>query len=148
MAAAMILGRFLSFLVLADSIPIRALFDFMTEFLGESPDVYKPGDDYDEALKNMGVREFVRDGMLDPEFDAIRLTNSARGWAVETIEDGWIFLTSLDSTIKRNEKKIKDYLFAGGPGARAARRSKMKSEADGRGGSSADSAATAGSSGS
>jgi hypothetical protein len=85
-------------------------------------------DDWDAALKEIGMNKVTREGILDPKFEYLRLTRSAKEWAVDTAEMGWRFLVNLDRTVQKNKGKIiKDHL-PNGPATRAGRRSQMSSD--------------------
>lgn len=142
-AAEVILERYHSALIEHRNMPFD-FYDFITGFLeGKSANAYRADHNWDEALKNLGIRKQIRIGILNPEYDHLRLTKSAKDWALETIEDGWIFLQGMDKAVKRNQKKIKKAFSKDGPGARAKRRSEMGSEAEQQTGSSAPSTITA-----
>jgi hypothetical protein len=106
-------------------------FAFMRGFIeGGSENVLGAYADWDSALKQMGMKRKVRAGILNPDFDHFRLSGSARSWAPETVEDGWMFLTGLDEAVKRNEKKIANGFQGDGLGIRVKRRAEMGSESD------------------
>jgi hypothetical protein len=129
-AAEVILERYHSALIRHANIPME-FYDFMTGFLeGRPENAYRADHDWDKVLKDLGIRERVRMGILNPDYDHLRLTKSAKDWALITIEDGWIFLTGMDKAVKRNGKKIKKAFSKDGPGARAKRRSEIGSEAE------------------
>lgn len=139
-AAEVILQNYRSAFLEVGHVPFD-LYDFMRGFIegNSKEDAYRAGHDWDGFLKSRGIRKRVRMGILNPEYDDIRLTKSAKDWALETIEDGWIFLTGMDKTVKRNGEKIKKAFSKDGPGVRAKRRSETGSEADEKIGSSAHS---------
>jgi hypothetical protein len=131
-----ILERYHSALIRHGTMPL-GFYDFMIGFLeGKSENAYRADHDWDGVLKDLGIRKRVRMGILNPEYDHLRLTKSAKDWALETIEDGWIFLRGIDKAVKRNGKKIKKAFSKDGPGARAKRRSEIGSEAEQQTGSS------------
>jgi hypothetical protein len=104
---------------------------FMDGFLRDCPQNAfgaASDDEWDAALKQMCVKRAVREGILDPDFENLRMCKSAKEWAIETVEDGWVFLTGMDAAVKRNEEKIAQGFRDGGPGVRAKRRAEMASE--------------------
>lgn len=107
-AAESILQRFHSALVEHWNMGID-FYSFVEAFLDESPEnVFERDDDWNAVLKRMGIRKEVRIDILNPDYDHIRLSRSAKDWAIETIKDGWIFLTRIDKAVKKNEIKIKN----------------------------------------
>lgn len=119
-------------------------FFFMKAFLEESTqDASGVDSDWDAVLKQMGIKREIRAGILNADYDHLRLSKTARDWAIETVEDGWIFLTGVDTAVKRNEKKIAQGFQKDGPGFRAKRRSEMGSEEEQTTGLSAPSSKTA-----
>lgn len=63
-------------------------------------------DDWDDALRNMGLSLDFRDRILDPSFDWLRLSKSASHWAIDSIESDYHFLVHLErSILKRMESQ-------------------------------------------
>ena len=104
-------------------------FAFIKAFLEEGPhDASSTDSDWDPVLKQMGIKGEIRAGILNRDYEHLRLSKSAKEWALETVEDGWIFVTGVDKAVKRNGKKIAQGFQGDGPGIRAKRRSEMGSE--------------------
>lgn len=61
------------------------------EQLGRTFNGVKPEDDWDEALKRIGIAAGKRERILDPKFDKIRLTRSASSLVVENLEESYSF---------------------------------------------------------
>ncbi|KAI9807144.1 MAG: hypothetical protein M1825_005862 [Sarcosagium campestre] len=55
--------------------------------------------DWDTALKNMGIQSRLRRDILDEEFKDLRCTQSAKYWVLETFEERIEFLLGLNSSI-------------------------------------------------
>jgi hypothetical protein len=65
-------------------------FDCMTGHIHAYPDdAWALREDWNGVLKGISIRKGTRERILDPEFTSIRLTNTAKGWAVDTIEIRW-----------------------------------------------------------
>lgn len=128
-AAKVIHDRYHSAIIELGTMPFD-FFDFMTDYLkGRSGDAYRVDHDWEGVLEDLGMRKRVRTGILNPDFDDIRLMKSARDWALETIEDGWIFLTGMDDAVKRNGEKLRIKRSKSGPEVAAEKRSEMETEA-------------------
>lgn len=59
------------------------------------------GDDWDDALKCMGIKESTRSRILDPDFKDLRLSRSAAEWALDTLERSWEYLDGLEAQIRK-----------------------------------------------
>ncbi|KZF24881.1 hypothetical protein L228DRAFT_57708 [Xylona heveae TC161] len=59
-------------------------------------------DDWDKAMKEMGITKRLRDAILDPEFDEIRLRQTAAFWVLDTIEDTYAYLSMMSPCISGN----------------------------------------------
>jgi hypothetical protein len=79
---------------------------FVEGHIAGRTDAFKEEDDWDSALKGMGVRRSTREGILHQDFTDLRLTQSAKEWALETIRDGWTMLVSLDKTVRRRKHEL------------------------------------------
>jgi hypothetical protein len=55
-------------------------FRFATRPIVAAADATATGDDWDAALKEMGMNRITREGILEPEFTHIRLSRSAQEW--------------------------------------------------------------------
>lgn len=57
-------------------------------------------DNWDGVLVEMGINARLREAILNPRFDVIRVTRSASFWAIDTINEAYEFLTSLTKRIE------------------------------------------------
>jgi hypothetical protein len=64
-------------------------------------DAFNLTDDWESALDAQGMKETTRQRILDPEFEYIRLTASAKFWAMDTLNLSWEFLDGLDARVQR-----------------------------------------------
>ncbi len=60
-------------------------------------------DDWDAAIASMGIRSDVRQQIMDPRFQHIRLTANAMHWVRDTIMAKYDYLTALDRTVIGSE---------------------------------------------
>lgn len=60
-------------------------------------------DNWDEAMRSMGIDEQLRGRILDPRYANIRRTETAMHWVIDTITDLYEFLTSFNANMKRAE---------------------------------------------
>lgn len=58
-------------------------------------DAVEEDDDWDTALLEMGVNDRLRAAILNPEFDSVRLTESASYWVKDTIKEAYVFVDTL-----------------------------------------------------
>lgn len=73
--------------------------------MSEHYNAFTEEDDWDEALKKQGIKSSSRSRILDVRFKNIRLSQSARYWALDTLNLCWEVLEGLDSRIlKRKEQ--------------------------------------------
>jgi hypothetical protein len=56
--------------------------------------------DWDKALREQGIKESVRRGILHPDYTNLRMTRSASEWAIDTLEMHWYFLTRLNRSLE------------------------------------------------
>jgi hypothetical protein len=105
-AASAILHRWRSFAA-ANSNLQPSFLDFMTGHIRSyHEDAWELGDDWDRVLERLNIKKQTREGILDSEFTHLRLTNTAKGWALDTIEMLWRHVCALDSMVKENQAKI------------------------------------------
>jgi hypothetical protein len=97
--------------------------------MGAPTDAMTLADDWDAALKDIGMNKATREAILDPRFINMRLTRSAKEWALDTADMGWQFLVNLDETVKKNKNKIIRHYLPNGAATRAGRRSLTRSKA-------------------
>lgn len=71
------------------------------EHMGRLYNAVDEDDEWDDALKKMGMSKDMRDRILDPEFKDLRLTQSARYWVKDTINEAFYFLTTLSSRMEQ-----------------------------------------------
>jgi hypothetical protein len=64
------------------------------------------GDDWDSALKHQGINQRVRNGILNPYYDNLRLSRSASEWALDTLDEGWYYLAGLDARLKKRKMAV------------------------------------------
>ena len=69
--------------------------------MGQLCNAVDEDDDWDDALKKMGMSKDMRDRILDPEFKDLRLTQSAQYWVKDTINEAFHFLTTLSSRMEQ-----------------------------------------------
>lgn len=62
--------------------------------------------DWDGALRNMGLSADLRRRILNPAFDQIRLLQSAREWALDSINLAMDFLQSLEGRLQRKRAQM------------------------------------------
>ncbi|KAK2031306.1 hypothetical protein LX32DRAFT_637298 [Colletotrichum zoysiae] len=67
-------------------------------------DAVDDDDDWDAALKNMGISSEMRTRIMDPEFKDIRCTRSASEWALDNLEEAFDFLAGLSRKIEKLRK--------------------------------------------
>lgn len=70
-------------------------FRFATRPIVAAADATATGDDWDAALKEMGMNRITREGILEPEFTHIRLSRSAQEWTVNTVKMAWGLLFTM-----------------------------------------------------
>ena len=74
---------------------------------GRELDTVDSTDDWDAALQSMGICEDLRQRILNPEFNTIRLTQCACYWAIDSVNEAFYYLKSLS---KRMEKKRSQHI--------------------------------------
>ncbi|KAL8907601.1 MAG: hypothetical protein Q9207_001338 [Kuettlingeria erythrocarpa] len=62
-------------------------------------DASLPWDDWEAAMAEMGVKTSLQDAIMDPRFEALRLTQSAMFWVLDTITTKYMYLLSLDREV-------------------------------------------------
>ncbi|KAK3645390.1 hypothetical protein LTR56_009117 [Elasticomyces elasticus] len=62
------------------------------------------GDDWDAALKNMGMTQQKREALLKPEHKDMRMMNTAEGWAKEIVKDTYEWLLGLNEDVSRRRR--------------------------------------------
>ena len=63
--------------------------------------------DWEAAMKQMGVARELRDAILDPEFQQVRSTRSAKDWIIDTFEMRIRVLTKANDESRERVKMIK-----------------------------------------
>jgi hypothetical protein len=63
-------------------------------------------DDWDSALKHQGINHRVRNGILNPYYDNLRLSRSAAEWALDTLDEAWYYLAGLDARLKKRKMAV------------------------------------------
>lgn len=76
---------------------------YYVQEMGRRHDAVDATDDWDGALKGMGLNTELRQRILDPEFTALRLTESACFWAQDTIKEAFEYLTKLSERIEKKK---------------------------------------------
>ena len=80
---------------------IYDMFGFIEGYLAHKDDAWDEDDEeWDALLRAMGIRKSTRDGILNPKFKSLRLSQTARFWVLETLEDGWDVLMSADQAVR------------------------------------------------
>ncbi|KAK4942169.1 hypothetical protein LTR10_018061 [Elasticomyces elasticus] len=87
-----------------DPLIVYDLVSFATGHLEGRADAWLPDHDWEGSLKAMGIRKSTRQGICSNKFNFIRFTKSGKAWARETIEDTWIFLSTIDKNIKSSRE--------------------------------------------
>lgn len=64
-------------------------------------DAVRPTQDWDGALKNLGVTDKLRQAIMDPKFEHVRLTKCACYWAADSVKEAYFFLLFLDLNKKQ-----------------------------------------------
>ncbi|KZF24880.1 hypothetical protein L228DRAFT_243619 [Xylona heveae TC161] len=73
--------------------------DFVTGHLQGCQDAIAKDDDWNKAMEEMGIGKRLREAILDPDFDEIRLTGSARTWVLDTIQNSRSYLKMMSPCI-------------------------------------------------
>lgn len=63
-------------------------------------------DHWDRALRWMGFEKETRDGSLDPGCEDLRLTKSAKQWALDIVKKRWGWLEDLDGVVRKEIEKM------------------------------------------
>ena len=61
-------------------------------------------DDWDGALRSLGVKNETRRAIMDPNFENLRLSASASEWVLSTVNSCWDFLDGLDSQVRKSKE--------------------------------------------
>lgn len=67
-------------------------------------DAVERSDDWDLALREMGLDDRLRQAILHPDFESIRLTGCACSWALDTVNTSFDFLQGLDDAIGKKQR--------------------------------------------
>jgi len=114
-AANDILGRWTSYEKDTDALPDDFQQYFISHIESANTDAWLPRHDWEGVLKNLGMRKDCRAAILDPEYKAIRLTATAKYWAIDTVSTNWLHLTCADQAIQRNYAAISRTTTPTGP---------------------------------
>jgi hypothetical protein len=79
------------------------------EQLGRTFNGVRPGDDWDEALKRIGITAGERERILDPKFNQIRLTRSASSIVIDNLEECYNFFDQFGRPGTSTEDIINSY---------------------------------------
>lgn len=86
---------------------IFEIYGFVEGHIAGRTDAFNEEDDWDSALKGIGMCRITREGILHQDFTDLHLTQSAKERVVETVKDGWNMLESLDKIVQRREHKLR-----------------------------------------
>ena len=89
-----------------DGLDLFAFMIWYIEGLPEDQDAWDVEHDWDAALKAMGIAAEARDGILDPDFIDIRMTQTAKKWAKQTVTERIRTLEKIDGKIEDNRDWI------------------------------------------
>lgn len=84
------------------------LVDFAKGFIqtgARQYDACSPSDDWDGALRAMGICHEKRLAIMHPSGDTFRGQKTASGWAIDIVEELWAWILDLDNIITRSLKK-------------------------------------------
>ncbi|KAM4057486.1 hypothetical protein HRG_010777 [Hirsutella rhossiliensis] len=71
---------------------------------GRMRDAVGASDDWHGSLREMGMSDDFCRRVLDPAFDSVRLTECACFWALDTIDEAFAYLSSLDHRIQQKRR--------------------------------------------
>ena len=79
--------------------PHAQILDYATDYVRSAPDGVSPEDDWEGALESMGVKESLKDSILNPSHADIRMTETASYWVLDTMDAKNAWLKGLNSDI-------------------------------------------------
>jgi hypothetical protein len=79
------------------------LLEFAVAYVDSGQDAVDGTDDWERAMQSMGVGATLRERIMTPGHDTIRLSRSAKQWVIETMADLWLWLSTLGRTIEETE---------------------------------------------
>ena len=79
--------------------PQMTVFELAKSHVRSCQDVALVTEDWASALDAMGIQESLRNAILHPDYEAIRLTESASYWVLDTIHAKWLYLSTLESAV-------------------------------------------------
>ena len=93
--------------VTPDRTEIDDLFGFIEGHLTGKEDAWDEDDEKREvALREMGMKESTRRGIMDPEFKNLPLSDTAKGWALDTLRNGWETIIATDKTVRAHRRQF------------------------------------------
>ena len=101
---------FQHFLTTLESFSQTTILDIAKAQIRSSRDAALDSDDWRLALDSMGIKPSLKDAIMDPYFDAIRLTKTATFWVVDTMMAKWLYLANLEPTVLKPRKGNKRYI--------------------------------------
>ncbi|KAL8920175.1 MAG: hypothetical protein Q9208_006421 [Pyrenodesmia sp. 3 TL-2023] len=89
------------------------LLGFAKGHVRSARDASLPWEDWETAMEEMGVKISLQRAIMDPHFEALRLTQSAMFWVLDTITAKYMYLQSLDREVlglPRGPGRSEDYV--------------------------------------
>lgn len=75
--------------------PQSEFFDFVKGFIKSVGSAQEDNDNWEGVLTRMGIKEEIKNRMLNSQFDRIRLSESAQFWVTQMVETKFMFVTRL-----------------------------------------------------
>ena len=105
-----------------EGMPDPSFLGCIKAYIRRGNDAFDEDDDWYAAMTSMGVTRAQQERIMHPDFATIRLGQSAMGWVIETVQDRYHWLESLDSNITSAARRPGQGSTASGPSSTSAAR--------------------------